>query len=1289
MAAKQYQRPGKQDNRQNIPARAGRSSAPIVPNNAEGQSGLHDRSNLMEWIRGELVGPQLTCQFPVNPTQQGQKIPKILSSLSCLGGTSDKPVINTGSNTVLFHKYPDVSGNPEEIIWYKFETPRKRYGVGVLYPARVEEVPEIDADQDASDDPADDQLANGANNPVDDFPDGYGVDDSDDFEIAAKDRYKPSSLGISFHVKLTEGSCLKLSLPDRFHFSWQLNGREYPVNGFYKAIGPFWFAHQPNGLNAKQATGYARFPAALPAGLPSKSEITIPQGELRNNVALEPKVVSLSEGCPLKIRFRVFPRETADKTWLITVVLENVTEAKEGYDPNLYQTHFTVTPSGDGASFLPYPESNINHGELTPEEKDLALLYRHQEVWGTGHGCSAGWPQEGSGPPHMIWADVMPGVETPSMTPDLAQLGGSIPLRDLSFYGKNSITNLTLSDTWQRIESIPVLFESWINQRREEANRFAETGNERHTEPALRNADACVSILQRIKDGINLIKTDEAIRSAFMLANHAMLLQNLATKRLKNRPLQVNDLQTNPRVCPAGQHSNPNEALGNLPDDEQPAWRAFQIAFLLMSIKGVASKEPGDPERNAVDLIWFPTGGGKTEAYLAVASFAMFYERLRDSAPEDNDASDILMRYTLRMLTTQQFQRASALICAMEWMRNDPSIQNKIPNLLNNRRLGERRFSLGLWIGNEASPGNNKNAHAKIQSYRNEDNENEGNPLVLNECPWCRSSIGKLLLASRPHGINAQNWRNIRLAGIMDSDPSRIKLHCPDTECFFNADHLEDEDDDRSQGLPIEVIDENIYAEPPSFLIGTADKFAMLAYRPEARSIFGLPGKHRPPVLILQDELHLISGPLGTMYAMYETVIENLCTHADRKPKIICSTATIRGAQEQVKALYDRDETVLFPRPVTTIGDSFFGTFARDSEKRLLPGRLYLGINAINYPSFQTVQVRVFSRVLQAVLAAPIGIHDAWWTLLIFYNSIRELAGASTLYRGDIAARLRALSERDGTSLRWLRDIREISARYNQSELSMVLDRLSYQFPEENNRRPIDVAAASNIIEVGVDIDRLAIMGVLGQPKTTAQYIQVTGRVGRKPMERPGLVLMLYSSSKSRDISHYEQFHTYHRRLYERVEPTSATPFTCSAVARALGGLVLAYLRQRKNPAFQFQEADFNEAIQEVRRRAVSLIGIKTQEGDQIRRDLSEDDRVVFERETGKLRSLWEEFHHDTWHKWSLSDKDSPVFRSFDQYADNRQKFSSFPVPMSLRQVDASGDVVISRINLKKLLKPS
>src|SRR6266545_4184851 len=413
-----------------------------------------------------------------------------------------------------------------------------------------------------------------------------------------------------------------------------------------------------------------------------------------------------------------------------------------------------------------------------------------------------------------------------------------------------------------------------------------------------------------------------------------------------------------------------------------------------------------------------------------------------------------------------------------------------------------------------------------------------------------------------------------------------------------------------------------------------------MAYRPEAGALFGrriMDGEsrqiNRPPGLIIQDELHLISGPLGTMYALYEGIFERLCSFESNggwiKPKLIASTATIRGAADQVKALYAREHIQLFPSPGIAMGDSFFGKYARDQEGRLRKGRLYLGIHASDYGSVLTTQVRTFSSALFRPFSLPQEQRDPWWTLLVFYNSIRELSGAKTLFDSDIRSRLKFLFNRENfgpQNRRNLRIVEELTSRLSQAEIVAMMDRLARRYSESESDEVLDACLASNIIEVGVDIDRLSLMGVVGQPKTTATYIQVTGRVGRRWWERPGLILMIYNPSKSRDRSHFEQFHSYHRRLYERVEPTSATPFAISAIQRALPGALIAWARQNCCAPVQNINAYrrfIDEALDLLKERCRSV-----QIPQDVTRSLEELDRFgeALKSKWDLNPQLWEEF---------------------------------------------------------------
>lgn len=624
------------------------------------------------------------------------------------------------------------------------------------------------------------------------------------------------------------------------------------------------------------------------------------------------------------------------------------------------------------------------------------------------------------------------------------------------------------------------------------------------------------------------------------------------------------------------------------------------------------------------------------------------------------------MRYTLRMLTTQQFQRAASLICAMEFLRENSG----------SHKFGEipgKPFSLGLWIGGQASPNKIEEARDRARDFR-KDERIRGNPLVLTECPWCRSEIGRFE-GPRPKNVREEVWKTKWVKGLSQDSENCPRLKCPDANCHYGSE---------ISFLPVEVIDQRIYKNPPSLVIATADKLAMVAYRPEAGSLFGRVFQDdkplqiaKPPGLIVQDELHLISGPLGTMYGLYEAIFERLCSFEQEdlliKPKLIASTATIRGASEQVNSLYARQKTQLFPSPGLSMGDSFFGRHARTKSGKLSPGRLYVGIHAADYSSVQTTQVRTFAAALFKPWAFRGESRDPWWTLLAFYNSIRELSGARTLFDSDIRSRLKFIFNREGFSpknRRKLRIIEELTSRLSQSQIVKMMDDLGREY-KESAEVVHDACLASNIIEVGVDIDRLSLMSVVGQPKTTSTYIQVTGRVGRRWDTRPGLILTVYNPSKSRDRSHFEQFHSYHRRLYERVEPTSATPFALSALQRALPGAAVLWARQHSSAPVN-ESATYGQHLDEAR-LILSDRCEKVQSSLEVERSLDKINRL-FEM----LTERWN-LNPLEWESFPPSPDGEYLMLWPGQFYTPRQRARGFEVPSSMRQVDASSELAITQ----------
>ncbi len=1219
------------------------------------------RATLIEHLRAEIVGPALRslpearlCQFENNT----MSIPR-----------GEAPTFYV------------MLGDDEEVLYFQRETPHRKYGAGLLHPLSPNRPQTEEASADSDRQGLDSLPAAEQDSNVDDRGDNDtdAGDDEETFDVNGPEKYRPSSIGMSFRARLAEGSRLVFHLPRQRRFAWQeQDAPALKLNGYYV---PCEFRQERAGGTIGEGTAWRRIPV-----FDEDCDIYLDYQRLVSGRAVFLDVPCNRTGFNGRLRIDVFPRSSVlddgSTGWLITAVLRNIgTEGETVEDTRqriLYQAFFEIRIEGSG-QFEPYPESELDDSRLDEDERSLQLLYHQSRTWAIGHGCAAGWDACPGEVPALLYADVMPAVETPSMTPDITDQAGVPVVISMFDLGQLPDTppQLETAAVWRQLLRMVSLYGQWIADRRE---LISTAEYSRYSRAARRHLEACEDCVTRMKRGLALLTSSGEARYAFRLANLAMLLQQIAMKKRTRRGLFYD--QQNQCIRPDGAYRSPLADIFDVQQDrfvnvyEQDAsvgrWRAFQIAFLLMSIEGIMT--PTHPDRRTVDLIWFPTGGGKTEAYMAVAAFSMFYHRLTARTPTEgtpgHEGTHILMRYTLRMLTTQQFQRAAALICAMEALRTRA-------NRLRLQPIPGTSFRLGLWIGSAATPNNNVAARSAIAKYRDSDDPNSANPLVLTECPWCRAEIGKFFgRAARTEGrrrIELSN--NDKVRGLVEID-GVPRLRCPDAECLFN--------DNGVNTIPVHVVDEVLYSEPPTWLVGTADKFAMLAYRPEACAFFGRergdPSKlvNVPPSLIIQDELHLISGPLGTLYGLYEGIIEYLCSHGTTVPKIICSTATIRGAREQVRTLYGRDTLGLFPAPGLDMADSFFGRYARQPDGSLDRGRLYLGLHTPDYSSVLTSQVRIFSSVMQTVQAclAP-SERDPWWSLLVFFNSIRELGGGRTLFDSDIRARIWNIAVRDGHLVpgtqvrdrhRGQRLLEELTSRLTQDQIVRMLDKLTVRYAEQDNRA-VDACLASSIIEVGVDIDRLSLMGVVGQPKNTAQYIQVTGRIGRRWWERPGLVLMIYNVSKARDRSHYEQFHSYHRRLYEKVEPTGATPFSLAAMERAIVGPLLVTARQVRAPIDRPLLPQYRQALSAATQLLLERCRIVGGDSEAQQRLQILGDAFI---------ANWQNWNPQMWERWQLSPEDLPLMRWPGQYATNLQKRQSVEVPSSMRQVDRTGELRVT-----------
>ena len=617
------------------------------------------------------------------------------------------------------------------------------------------------------------------------------------------------------------------------------------------------------------------------------------------------------------------------------------------------------------------------------------------------------------------------------------------------------------------------------------------------------------------------------------------------------------------------------------------------------------------------------------------------------------------MRYTLRLLTAQQFERAGLLFCAMEHLRTTDS---------NEGRLGSKEFSLGMWVGGDASPNTRKDAVIRLNAL-NKNPDSAENPFVLLKCPWCNSEFGPRKGGAGKGASSVLGYRK----EITADRPATVRFRCEDMECEYHE-----------KPLPIYVIDEDIYDSPPSLVIGTIDKFALLAWRPEARSLFGITksGVHEdlPPTLVIQDELHLISGPLGSVAGAFETIIEELCTSREGewgiKPKIVASTATISRSSEQVRNLYGRKDVSLFPPSGLEAGESFFATTSRDSHGNPSPGRLYVGVMGSAYSSQQTAQARVYGSLLQWPLlienANPDTI-DPWWTLLGFFNSLRELGGALTLMVSDVRDYLRVIINRHGidySKIRQLLNIEELTSRIRNDEVPLAIKKLEAKYTG-NTFSSIEACLASNIIEVGVDIDRLSLMTVVGQPKTTSQYIQVTSRVGRTA-SAPGMVCVIFNPGKPRDRSHFEHFRSYHQKLYAQVEPTSVTPFSPPAVDRVLHAIIVAAVRQLRSESEAKSPRPFPlTQSSEFRSRLEHLIMSRVQVVDP-------SEEIQVRRVLDRRLKEWQGWDPAVYGDFGSPPENAPLMHPAGSSERPEWLGHSWPTMLSMRNVDAGCEAEIT-----------
>lgn len=887
---------------------------------------------------------------------------------------------------------------------------------------------------------------------------------------------------------------------------------------------------------------------------------------------------------------QITPRRIPVHAWMFQTQIHVDAENRDVFLP----VHDPLLPPAPGAQ----PASD-------PEEARLELQYRDRLEFAVGRTCSADWslrkPSPGESAPRrafQVRTTWMPTVETPQTTATPVQ-GAELNMRTLATAAESQNT----AQLRAALEPIAEAYTAWLGEQETAVAALPEHLRDTGAE-ALAEA---LQVREQLTEGIDHLLTDPEARRCFAFMNRVMADQRvhsqIAAARTVDSGLSVEEAEA--RVLAGGYPHH---------------WRVFQLAFILMQLPALT--DPALPRRSgdlaAAQLLFFPTGGGKTEAYLGLAAYAFAIRRRQglletpDGPIDGRSGVTVLMRYTLRLLTSQQFQRATTLVCAAELARREDTAT-----------WGEEPFRIGLWVGTAVSPKRVSEAEEELKRLNDRGGSGAGHrfsALQLGHCPWCGRPLtpGDVKIGS--------------VAGSAD----RVILRCSDElgQCPFS-----EGDGNVPDGLPVLTTDEEIYRLAPAFVIATVDKLARLAREGHAATLFGhvarrcerhgyVPhpghdsthdftgctlgenGRHqakgelpaatirpatrlRPPDLIIQDELHLITGALGTTVGLFETAVENMCAWRapdgrPAQPLLVASSATVRNVADQVRGLYGRDVTI-FPPQVLDASDTFFSRTVEVDDAH--PGRLYVGLSTtgvrLTAAEIQTTQtVMAGAQLLFDRLGAAA---DPYMTLVGYFSATRELAGMARYVQDDIQTGLAKpgrdsrLPRRRGAAFGALH-LGELTSRIASTDITATLDRMALTFDpgvdsttakaaaaaaaqagkkverREAAANPYDVVLATSMLQVGVDVSRLGLMLVVGQPKNTAEHIQATSRVGRDA-NRPGLVITLGNWARPRDLAHYEQFRHFHETFYARVEPLTVTPFSVTAIDRGLDGALVAAAR--------------------------------------------------------------------------------------------------------------------------------
>lgn len=881
---------------------------------------------------------------------------------------------------------------------------------------------------------------------------------------------------------------------------------------------------------------------------PHKYEIEIPvENGINESVFHHP--ISKKQFLELRYRVKTYQHNNDNRRRYVKIQLVNTSSmhpANRFSNKNenlnkkcIFQTKIQIETD----SLLPY-KSYLELNPFDDEAQTLDYLYRDIKSYGIGHNCALEWDKTQHNKPRWVTSTFLP---THDVLDTKNSFKGEIFTDEEVFniYDLSTFSNIGKTEIIRRISSFIEQYENWLKLEtlKKQGGNFIMTEEE-----ILSNIS---ETLERLKTNLYLLSTNDKVYEVFKLANTAMFIQIVIsiTSAFGGNEKELTEIENNFSHI---DYDSLDAFKNNETAQRKIEYRPFQLAFLLLNLEGIV-KEKSISREEIVDLIWFPTGGGKTEAYLAVTAFTIIWRRLNFGAK--GNGTSVIMRYTLRLLTAQQFERASRLVVALNFMRN-----KKVAN------LGKEPISIGLWVGMASTPNSVSKAKEivgeileEIHKAKNDGKPESKNKFQISACPWC----GTKLITKNKKGLWLSGFRNVK---------NEFIISCNNTKCHYH------------ESIPIQVIDELLYDSPPTILFATVDKFARLAWEEKGHSLFNSQNDNLPPSLIIQDELHLLSGPLGSITGLFESVVEICCTEDGHRPKIIASTATTRNTKEQVKALYGNRVVKIFPPTGLSSTDSFFAKTSIESKRR------YLGFMPTGKTKIDT-EMQLLAHLFYARLEAfldtrkniatdedAFDILDKYWTLVSYYNSLRDVGRTHNKLGDEVSnftstLQIRMKGNNPNLNFNFMSlqyRVEELTSRIPSTEIKNVLKRLEELiFKKEKLKTPpgkdykvlhgiIDLVLATNMISVGIDIDRLNVMLMNGQPRNVAEYIQASSRVGRK---YHGLVISLLDANKARDKSHFEHFVPFHQAFYKHVEPLSVTPFTESTLDKMLTTLVVAFLR--------------------------------------------------------------------------------------------------------------------------------